>query len=216
MGIRKERSRHLRKLRKAESDETKLCPACEKILPFDAFSKESRNRKGFATQCRGCVQTKRFEKESIDPETANRIRGQVEARGEETEDTKACSTCLRVLSLASFCKAKSSRKGRNSVCRKCAKERKERNKYQNRSRMLQRKYGITSEQYEEMLEGQQGRCKICLTRDTGRHPHFEVDHHHGSGKVRGLLCHRCNKAIGLIDDNKATLLSAVKYLEESR
>lgn len=79
--------------------------------------------------------------------------------------------------------------------------------------MLKRRYGITLEEYEAMFAKQDGKCAICNgVCPTGRN--LAVDHDHDTGKVRGLLCSRCNQGIGQLR-NVATLQSAINYLEES-
>ncbi len=74
-----------------------------------------------------------------------------------------------------------------------------------------KKYGITVEFYKNELERQQGNCKICLEKMATPN----VDHDHKTGTFRGLLCSRCNTAIGLFRDSKSNLLSAVAYLEST-
>lgn len=59
-----------------------------------------------------------------------------------------------------------------------------------------------------MSAAQNNRCAICL-RDKVR---LGVDHDHSTGRVRGLLCHKCNAAIGLLEDSRFRLKSALKYL----
>jgi len=71
-------------------------------------------------------------------------------------------------------------------------------------------YGLTDIDYAEMFVGQNGVCAIC-----GRPPKKKrlfVDHDHDSGRVRGLLCWRCNTAIGLLHDDTDTIKSAINYL----
>jgi hypothetical protein len=78
-----------------------------------------------------------------------------------------------------------------------------------------KKYGITVEQFEAMLAAQRYRCAICKGRlkgDKGTH----VDHDHADGRVRGMLCGKCNVALGGFQDDIAILRSAVKYLERDR
>jgi hypothetical protein len=73
-------------------------------------------------------------------------------------------------------------------------------------------YGITVEQYDEMLATQSGVCAICAkTCATGRA--LAVDHCHETGKVRGLLCARCNPMLGFANDNIDVLKAAIAYLE---
>lgn len=76
-----------------------------------------------------------------------------------------------------------------------------------------RKYGITLEDYNRMLEAQGGHCAICpRVPGTKRLP---VDHNHDTGAVRGILCDRCNRAIGLLGDSTDLLESALNYLRNS-
>ncbi|AFK13461.1 endonuclease VII [Yersinia phage YpP-G] len=82
---------------------------------------------------------------------------------------------------------------------------------------LMRSYGITLDDYEEMLESQKGLCKICGTEGFAMNPKVHkiklvVDHCHTKGNVRGLLCHNCNRALGLLKDNVKSLQAAIEYL----
>lgn len=79
---------------------------------------------------------------------------------------------------------------------------------------LKRKYGISIDDYESMLSTQGGSCKICKTTEPRGKGTFHVDHCHGSGKVRALLCTECNMMLGLAKDNRDTLLAAIDYLDE--
>jgi hypothetical protein len=75
------------------------------------------------------------------------------------------------------------------------------------------RYGITVDQYNEMLARQNGVCAICEEPcSSGRR--LAVDHDHDTGKVRGLLCNRCNRGIGLIKKS-SHLKRAAKYLEKA-
>jgi hypothetical protein len=78
-----------------------------------------------------------------------------------------------------------------------------------------KKYGITIEDYEHMFKQQQGCCKICKSNDVKnkRVKHFAVDHDHKTGKVRGLLCHSCNRALGYLQDRLEVVEAAVDYLK---
>lgn len=84
-------------------------------------------------------------------------------------------------------------------------------------RRLKRTYGLTVEDYYEMLENQENSCYICETTTPGRAGKgpervFAVDHCHQTGKVRGLLCHSCNKGLGFFKDNPVLLQKAITYL----
>jgi hypothetical protein len=73
-----------------------------------------------------------------------------------------------------------------------------------------RSYGITVEDYDEMLESQGGGCYICGIGPVGRA--LDIDHDHRTGKVRGLLCSNHNRALGLLGDDPDLLLAAHTYL----
>lgn len=86
------------------------------------------------------------------------------------------------------------------------------------SSRLKSKYGITLEQYEEMLEKQGGVCAICkqpeVTKIKGQKMwRLAVDHCHETNKVRGLLCGKCNRGLGFFQHDVSLLSTAVKYLE---
>jgi hypothetical protein len=84
-----------------------------------------------------------------------------------------------------------------------------------RKRELPQRYGITVEQYHELLARQDGGCGICGTRAEDNHRGWSlpVDHDHATGAVRGILCDRCNRALGLLADDIDLLRKAIKYLE---
>ena len=77
---------------------------------------------------------------------------------------------------------------------------------------LKRRYGITLELYESMYESQSGACAVCSSVcDT-----LDVDHNHDSGEILGLLCHRCNWALGILGDNPELLRNAAAYFDKYR
>lgn len=73
---------------------------------------------------------------------------------------------------------------------------------QARDYSLKNKYDLPHGEYERLLASQDGRCALCQSADCGRKSgkwsagHFMVDHCHSTGRVRGLLCHTCNVALG--------------------
>lgn len=82
---------------------------------------------------------------------------------------------------------------------------------------LKRTYGISFRTYRLMLEDQKGLCKICgsegFIMNKDRHKmKLVIDHCHTTGKVRGLLCHNCNRALGLFQDSTDNLKRAIDYL----
>lgn len=91
-----------------------------------------------------------------------------------------------------------------------------------KNRELVRRYGIGVEEYNIMVQNQQGLCKICKKpevilgpgKDKSKPRDLSVDHCHKTKKIRGLLCAKCNTAIGIFKENLEALKAAIKYLEE--
>lgn len=76
-----------------------------------------------------------------------------------------------------------------------------------------RKYGISREVYNQMVERQKGGCACCGNTTNGKS--LAVDHNHNTGAIRGLLCHQCNTAMGLLNDNPKRLQACIDYLLSS-
>ncbi len=85
-----------------------------------------------------------------------------------------------------------------------------------RIRRLEVKYGLTPEQYAALFEAQGCCCSICKSDKPGSKSGWHVDHCHSSGKVRGILCARCNIMLGNAKDSEAILTSAIAYLLHHR
>jgi len=81
-----------------------------------------------------------------------------------------------------------------------------------RDGIVRRQYGITLAQYEQMLRDQDNKCAICGNEDEVEGRRLAVDHCHQNGNIRGLLCGKCNRGIGLFYDNPKLLEKAISYL----
>jgi hypothetical protein len=84
---------------------------------------------------------------------------------------------------------------------------------QKRHYYLKCRFGISVKEYNELLQKQQGVCAICKLKPQSSR-NLAVDHDHKTGKIRGLLCHKCNTGLGLFYDDTEKLLSAVEYLQQ--
>jgi len=73
-----------------------------------------------------------------------------------------------------------------------------------------KRYGLTAEEYDEILMAQDGRCAVC--RSEPGHRRLAIDHDHITGLVRGLLCHLCNSMLGHGRDNPVLLQAGIEYL----
>lgn len=154
--------------------------------------------------------------------------------------TKYCNKCKQNLPLDRFGKDKGQKDGLAFYCRSCVNAynreysrnnpkilEKQRRRYANnkekyRNRDLIRLFGITLEYYNELLLNQSGVCAICkkpnssVEKRTGKPRSLSVDHDHGTGKVRGLLCSNCNLGIGSMKDSISILESAIEYLKNNK
>lgn len=86
---------------------------------------------------------------------------------------------------------------------------------QERARHLERSYGLTEAEYWDIWYRQGGACAICGSGQPGGNgaAHLHVDHCHSTGKIRGLLCYRCNVTLGKMHDSSDLLRMAADYLE---
>lgn len=88
-----------------------------------------------------------------------------------------------------------------------------------RRRHLQKNYGLTLEEFDRRLVEQDGKCFLCKRTENEcgfARAGFVVDHCHKTGQQRKILCHSCNVALGLFQDNPETLKRAVEYLTANR
>lgn len=85
-------------------------------------------------------------------------------------------------------------------------------KRKTRNSNLKRKFSITIDEYDEMLFEQGGRCFICGEKQNGN-KELSVDHDHVTGKIRSLLCSRCNTFVGYIETNPDLLPKILKYIK---
>ena len=87
------------------------------------------------------------------------------------------------------------------------------------STIYKRKFGISVDDYESMLENQRGLCAACGRPETsmrnGKVKRLAVDHNHTTGEVRGLLCCKCNTVIGFTEENISILQGIENYLVSS-
>lgn len=91
---------------------------------------------------------------------------------------------------------------------------------QRRDNWRKHRYGLSPEDFVAILAGQRGRCGACETDDPGKRKDgtaaWCIDHDHKTGRIRGVLCHRCNITLGLVEDRAHLLFALVEYLDESK
>lgn len=129
---------------------------------------------------------------------------------------RTCMTCGVEKSITEFYVRNKQTEKRHSACKECdkarVKARHKANPDRTKNNDLKRNYGITLQEHQQMFENQNGVCAICKNPGDGRWKKLCVDHCHTTGKVRGLLCKRCNIALGEVGDNISTLQKMIEYL----
>lgn len=106
-----------------------------------------------------------------------------------------------------------------SMCTGCAQNQREYaagRKAERQESRLKSRFGLSLQQYRNLLQGQNGGCAICHSTEFGsRTKTLAVDHNHSNGKIRGLLCDKCNRGLGMFNDSPELLKVAANYLTQS-
>jgi hypothetical protein len=139
--------------------------------------------------------------------------------------TKICRVCGIRKNFNEYFKSKNKKDGIGYRCKPCDNLAKkqwmtnnpEKCRKGQRREVLKRKYGLTENDYLTMLDKQKGVCAICnatesSNKTSGNWASLAVDHCHTTGKIRGLLCNRCNRSLGFFEDSLDLLLKAMIYL----
>jgi len=117
---------------------------------------------------------------------------------------KRCSVCDQWLPTAAFAKRPAHSTGLRPDCRECS-----------AAKVRATKYGLTVERHKAMVAACGNRCEICgVDGASCRWGCLDVDHDHGTGAVRGLLCNNCNRALGHMRDAPELLERAAEYLRK--
>ena len=142
--------------------------------------------------------------------------------------SKRCLRCEGIKSLLCFGKDQSKPDGYMIYCRDCQRKINKRNRsapgfnekrrptrkqYKDRDRnwRLKTMYGITLEDFNLMFNLQNKVCKLCGSDKSDKN-NFVVDHCHKTGKIRGILCSYCNRALGMFKDDPEILTKAIRYI----
>ena len=181
----------------------KKCRVCGIEKKYSDFHKRSDNKDGYRNDCKQCVSNRQFF-------FYNKKR--VNKPYLRTTTEKQCRICLKVMPLSKFYYRKN--EGYESSCRGCKQYR----EYRSQLKV----YGISIDKYFEIRNKNNGRCYTCNKEETTKRHSIDHDHNCCPGKkscgkcIRGLLCHRCNTSLGLIEDNIDTLKSMISYISKNR
>lgn len=90
----------------------------------------------------------------------------------------------------------------------------EKAKLSHRKSCLKRNYEITIEEYNQLWKLQNGLCSICNLPEKNKINCLVVDHNHTTGKIRGLLCNKCNTGLGMFEENYINIVNASNYINK--
>ena len=219
-------------------NDVKRCYRCKESLPVEQFAKNRATKDGLQAACRKCSRVIAREYEGRHAEAVRLRYAEKLARTPAPSETKVCRKCGEEKPRLAFYAHRSTRDGRANYCSDCAKadqrernsQRREQIKADNAKRRADpakrarynrqmrrnwlKNYGLTPEGFDALLEAQGGVCAICgLPGREWAERNLHVDHDHTTHAVRGLLCGRCNVAIGLMGDDAEKLQRAIEYLK---
>lgn len=201
---------------------TKVCKKCQTQKSVDEFRlRKERPNNQRSTKCNDCHNvSQRARYERVKKRRANRV---VKSDGE-----KYCWRCKETKHVSKFYVARAEADGRRKHCIQCCREltqianknRPEVYAAIRRKNNLKRSFGMTVDDYEQLLKSQNGDCAICgrtneeEVASSGRR--MSVDHCHTTGRIRGILCSNCNIAIGKFKDDPDRMTKAIQYLINTR
>ncbi|MGI5351251.1 endonuclease VII domain-containing protein [Streptomyces sp. CA-250714] len=176
--------------------ESKRCSRCRRGLSLEAFGRHRGRADGLQDYCRQCAReyAKQWDK-----------RKRHERRLLKYPPTpagyKLCRSCGQVKPHSEWHRNATASDGLSTRCKQCKAT-------EGRAGHLKRKYGMTVEGRQALVDEQFGICPICLRPDPEH-----VDHDHETGRVRGVLCFSCNAALGQFRDRPDVMRRAAAYVE---
>lgn len=180
------------------------CSTCGQDKILTAFKRRPNGRP--QASCISCV------KEAMKKAALRHRKGiKLKPKDDPNSEQFKCGRCQQMLPKENFHKNAARHRGYDGRCKDCLKETR-------KGHHLKVAFGITNEDYERMLEKQNGVCFICKEPETmvhlGRTPRLSVDHCHRTDKVRTLLCNSCNHLVGFIERRGNELVhKAMEYVK---
>ena len=180
--------------------EFKVCPDCGVDKPISEYGRNAGRPDGLQFYCKACLSRR----------SARNYRERQRRKGRTIREHvaapaghKYCPGCKVIKPHADWHPSRHARDGFMSYCKECTKKR-------GRRDYLRRTFGIDEARLAEMIGAQGGVCAICRTAAPEH-----IDHDHATGRIRGVLCGRCNMGLGLFADDPARLVAASDYLVDA-
>ncbi len=184
------------------------CTTCRQWKEYSEYHKNKNHDPHISHNCKMCANEDRHKRQAkkrlaryakIEKKYGKMVPA---SRGKLTETHKKCPKCLEWKTYDQFQKNKAHLMNLDARCASCSS-----------IRDLQRKYGMSLEDYIDLLAKQGGGCAICgATKGNKKVDRLFVDHDHKTGKVRGLLCSNCNFMLGYSKDKVSNLRRGIQYL----
>lgn len=219
----------------------KTCSKCKREKSLEDFPREEKRKDGRYPWCKVCLSQHRKDRyvkrgrktwisnkvcskccedkprEAFRKYTGNTLHCRCISCEEEIERLKkeerwVCSECKIEKPNSDFFKSRLNKI--SSQCKGCAKEYSKRYDVKQRAKdsQLKKKYGISLENYKEILEKQNYRCAICKRHYQDFKMNLAVEHCHRTGAIRGLCCSYCNTGLAAYHDKPEYFKAAAKYL----
>lgn len=182
--------------------EVRRCAVCQKRKPatLEYFYKAHTTNCRLSAWCKDC--------------SVRRARHRYQkliGRSPLTRGKKKCRTCRRSKIVLLFNANRGNSDGRMNQCRSCVQK-------NSKGRHLKHRFGLSLEDFNQMVVSQDGRCLICnrqfdLTLGPKNNMTPRVDHDHKTSRVRALLCSACNSALGFIGESIDRCLGMISYIK---
>ena len=164
----------------------KQCNRCGEVKSTSLFYRHKQTKDGYLGQCKACVAAR-----NKADYASNRERNKAYARDYHNKNREAVKEKMRARYVA--------------------------NKDSRRDKALDKKLGKGASAFYKAEKAKSDKCRICgINESEAPKGRLAIDHCHETGKLRGLLCDKCNTAIGLFQDNVSNLTAAIEYLRNNR
>lgn len=182
-------------------DKTKYCPVCKSFVDITKFNRDKSAHDGYGWRCSKCQSDWKKSKYKKDLNYKDKILKINRNYHDLNKDRRNKE------------KNEKYHKDGEHVREKSRKWRED-HPIEMVNQQLLIKYGIDINKYNEILAIQEGACAICQNSENGRYKRLSVDHDHKTMRIRGLLCHKCNRGIGLFMDSVLIINAAIGYLNK--
>ena len=175
------------------SEQTKACAACKQEISFSRFQKDNTHPDGLRSSCRSCSSLRKKKQYYTDHDASKKRQRDYRVANRDAHRARAKAWL-----------------DKNGNRERINAERKASGSYskQTKATYLKFYYGMTPGQELNLRNTQKGLCAICSQEKPLR-----IDHCHVKGNVRGLLCHNCNVALGLLKEDPQVFKRAAFYIE---